>query len=78
MNDWRFSKSKQRKVVLMFKPVVDRQKHFAPLLQMLHQSFVGKVSLSQLQDGEDSVPDNEGRSHGGAKACVRQWIVNSG
>ena len=49
------SKSQQRKVVLMFKPVVDRQKHFAPSLQMLHQDVVGKASPSQLQDGEDGV-----------------------
>ena len=45
------SKSQQRKVVLMFKPAVDRQEHFAPSLQKLHQDVVGKAPPSQLQDG---------------------------
>ena len=49
------SKLQQRKVVLMFKPVVDRQEHFTPSLQMLHQDVVGKASPSQIQDGGDSV-----------------------
>lgn len=49
------AKSQQRNVVLMFKALVDRQKHFALPLQLLHQDVVGKASPSQLQDGRNGM-----------------------
>ena len=49
------SKSERRKVVLMFKPVVDRQEDFATPLQAFHQDVVGQASPSQPEDSGDSV-----------------------
>ena len=49
------SKSERCQVVLMFKPLVDCQEHFATSAQTLHQDGVRKSSPSQLQNGADNV-----------------------
>jgi len=65
------SKSEPGKVVLVLKPLVDRQEHFAPSAQAFNQDVVGKASPSQAQHGEYLVFSFQETLHAGVYAFIQ-------
>jgi len=65
------SKSERRKVVLVFKPLVDRQEGVATPAQAFHQDVVGKASPSQHQNGQDGVAGLQETLNAGVYALIK-------